>query len=146
MVRLIFQRWHNNWKTVLGFVEYDINVKTGQKTISTIEVTLFFHLHFPWLYGPWQQERVLKLEFNFFFLPKLKNTVVKSICDLCCSFWSNWDLDTFSPSKWPSAPQFCERYICSWQKSDQKWLENGQTQKLSFFYWPVFTCKSLLSY
>ena len=23
----------------------------------------------------------LKLEFNFFFLPKLKNTVVKSICD-----------------------------------------------------------------
>ena len=24
------------------------------------EITLFFYLHFPWLYGPWQQQRILK--------------------------------------------------------------------------------------
>jgi hypothetical protein len=31
----------------------------------------------------------LKLKFSGFFLPKLKITVVKSICDLCRSFLSN---------------------------------------------------------
>ena len=28
----------------------------------------------------------LKLKFSFFFLPKLKNTLVKTICDLCHRF------------------------------------------------------------
>ena len=41
---------------------------------------------------------------------KNKNSV------LCCSFSFNWDLDMFSISKWPSAPKFCEIYLCSWQK------------------------------
>ena len=45
----------------------------------------------------------LKLKFSNFFLPKLKNTLVKNIFDLCHRFWSNWVLDTLSPSKWPSA-------------------------------------------
>ena len=30
----------------------------------------------------------LKLKFSDFFLPKLKNSVVKDICDLCLSFYS----------------------------------------------------------
>ena len=47
------------------------------------------------------------LNFQIFFLPKLKNTILKTNCDLCCSFWSNKDSDMFSPSKWLSEPKFC---------------------------------------
>ena len=32
------------------------------------------------------------------------------ICVLCHNFWTNYDLDLFSPSKWWSESQFCERY------------------------------------
>ena len=58
----------------------------------------------------------------FFFLPKLKNKLVKNSCNLCHRFWFNWDLDMFTSSKWPSEPKFCERYLCSWQKNGQKLL------------------------
>ena len=67
-------------------------------------------------------------------LPKLKNTLVKTIFDLCHRFWSNWDLDTVNPSKWPSRPKFCERYVCSWWKYGQKLLWNCQMRKLSFSF------------
>ena len=73
---------------------------------------------------------VLKLKFSVFFLSK-KN------CDLCHIFWSNWGLDTLSPSKWLSAPKFCERYLCSWHKNDHKWSKNGHFWKLNFqFFLP----------
>ena len=45
----------------------------------------------------------------------------RTVCVLCCSFWSNQDLDMFSTSKWLSTPNFFERLLCSWQKNDQKW-------------------------
>ena len=32
------------------------------------------------------------------------------ICVLCHNFWTNYDLDLFSTSKWLSDLQFCERY------------------------------------
>ena len=35
---------------------------------------------------------------------------------LCHNFWTNWDIDMLSISKWPSELQFCKRYPCSWQK------------------------------
>ena len=38
------------------------------------------------------------------------------ICVLCDNFWTNYDLDLFSTSKWPSELQFCERYLCRWRK------------------------------
>ena len=41
---------------------------------------------------------IRNLNFQFFFLPKL--ILIQG---------------TFSPSKWPSAPKFCERYSGSWQ-------------------------------
>ena len=43
-------------------------------------------------------------------------TVCCLICVLCHNFWTNYDLDLFSTSKWPSELQFCERYLCRWQK------------------------------
>ena len=39
----------------------------------------------------------------------------------------------FSPSKWQSKPKFCEIYLWTCPKNDQKWSEIGQTQKLSVF-------------
>ena len=48
------------------------------------------------------------------------------------SLRSNLYLDTLSTLKWPSEPQFCERYLCSWQKNDQKWLKNGHFWNISF--------------
>ena len=43
---------------------------------------------------------------------------------LCHNFWTNWDLDPVSTSKWPSEHQFCERWKHSCQKNDQKWSKN----------------------
>ena len=37
-------------------------------------------------------------------------------CILCHNFWTNYDLDLFCTSKWPSNHQFCERYRDSCQK------------------------------
>ena len=59
-------------------------------------------------------------KFSEFFLPKLKKNGNQKNVFFCCSFWSNYNLDTFSTSKWTSPPKFCERYSCSWQK---KWPE-----------------------
>ena len=50
---------------------------------------------------------------------------------LCCSFWSNKILDTPCTSKWPSEPQFCERYLSSCQKM-ATFVEKWQFLKLKF--------------
>ena len=39
-------------------------------------------------------------------------------CILCHNFWTNYDLDLFSTSKWPSDLQFCERYKGRCRKND----------------------------
>ena len=45
-------------------------------------------------------------------------TVCRLICVLCHNFWTNYYLDLFSTSKWLSELQFCDRYLCRWQKID----------------------------
>ena len=45
-------------------------------------------------------------------------TVFRLRCVLCHNFWTNYDLDLFSTSKWPSDLQFCERGGC--RKNDWK--------------------------
>ena len=40
----------------------------------------------------------------------------KYIYILCHNGWTNWGTDPVSTSKWPSEPQFCERYSCRWRK------------------------------
>ena len=39
-------------------------------------------------------------------------------CILCHNFWTNYDLDLFCTSKWPSHLQFCERYKGRCRKND----------------------------
>ena len=52
-------------------------------------------------------------------------TVCRLICVLCHNFWTNYNLDLFSTSKWPSELQFCERCLCRWQKIGLKLSKNG---------------------
>ena len=35
----------------------------------------------------------------------------------CHNFWANWGIDLFSTSKWLSEHQFCEKYLCRWQRN-----------------------------
>ena len=55
------------------------------------------------------------------FVQNQKKNGNGDICILCHNFWTNQNLDLLSKSRWPSEPQFCERwtYIC--QKNGQKW-------------------------
>ena len=39
-----------------------------------------------------------------------------NICVLCHNFWTNHNLDQLSTSKWPSQPQFCEKWTYLWKK------------------------------
>ena len=55
------------------------------------------------------------LSFHNFFFQNWKKWKQKNGF-LCCSFSSNYNLDTFSTLKWTSAPKFCERYSYSWHK------------------------------
>ena len=75
-----------------------------------------------WKYESWFCSEVLKTHFTkypwnhaFVGMKKKLNQAFGH------SFWSNWDLDMISTSKWPSDPQFCERHLCNWPKNDQKW-------------------------
>ena len=46
----------------------------------------------------------------------IRPDVFHLICILCHNFWTNYDLDLLSTSKWWSESQFCERYLWKWQK------------------------------
>ena len=48
-----------------------------------------------------------------------------NICILCHNFWSNQNVDLLSTSKWPSEPQFCERWTYIRRKNGQKWSYKG---------------------
>ena len=56
---------------LLSFVK-DTYVDAKQMTIKGRKMAFFF-----------------KLKFSGFFLPKLRKTIFKTNCGLCCSFWSN---------------------------------------------------------
>ena len=45
-------------------------------------------------------------------------TLFGFVCIFCHNFWTNYDLDLFSTSKWPSDLQFCERYKGRCRKND----------------------------
>jgi hypothetical protein len=56
---------------------------------------------------------------------------------LCCDFWANEDTNTFSTSKWPSEPYFCERYKFKYQCSYFDWLENWDLKRKFMIFSPV---------
>ena len=58
---------------------------------------------------------------NECFCTKLQKIKNGNMCILRHDFWTNWDLEPWSTSKWLSEPQFCERWTCKWQKNGQKW-------------------------
>ena len=54
---------------------------------------------------------------------------------LCCNFWANEDTNTFSTSKWPSEPYFCEinKYQCSYFN----WLQRCDLKRKFMISSPV---------
>ena len=124
---------------------------------------LFFYLHFPWLYGPWKLQRILKKllfwKYDSWFPKSCQNSLWQNSSEmmnfkawkksfwltLCCSFWSNWILETLWTSKWLSESQFCERYLWSFQKNYHKRLKNGHFWNLNFQVFFFQNWKSLLS-
>ena len=70
----------------------------------------YFHFHF--LYTNLISFEVTTIE-AMRGSPSICNSL---ICLLCHNFSTNYDLDLFSTSKWPSDFQFCERYRDSCQK------------------------------
>ena len=67
-----------------------------------------------------KKTKTQKTQMHFFstILPK---NIYGNICILSHKFWMNQGSDLLSTLKWPSKPQFCERYWYSRQKNDQKW-------------------------
>ena len=71
-------------------------------------------------------------------------------CDFCVfhlwhNFWTNCGVDPFRSSKWPSEPQFCERYSCNWHKKFVKWPAICHLQILGLFYFlPIVILLHLL--
>ena len=47
--------------------------------------------------------------------------------------WTNQDVDPLSTSKWPTEPQFCERWIYSWQKMARNGRKIAIYQCYSFY-------------
>ena len=75
----------------------------------------------------------LKLEFSGFFLPKLKNTLVKNICDFCYRFWSNWDLPSLALQNDCQNLNF-EKVVCSWQNKWQEIVVKWPNAKVVSFF------------
>ena len=74
-------------------------------------------------------------------------TVNKNICIFYHNFWTNYDSGSLRSLKWLSAPQFCERYLCSWQKIARichkiirKLKYKGETSLLWHPRWMWSTC------
>ena len=55
-------------------------------------------------------------------------------CILCCNFWTNYDLDLFITSKWPSDLQLGERYKVGVKKIAPSWSKNGLLSAASFVF------------
>ena len=57
------------------------------------------------------------------------------------NFWTNWDLAPLSTSKWPSEPQFCERWRYIWQKNGRKRSYNSYLRGTFISEQTLCTCK-----
>ena len=60
------------------------------------------------------------------FVQNCKKNRNGNIYVFCHNFWSNQNVDLLSTSKWPSEPQFCERWTYIWQKM----VRNGRTKAI----------------
>ena len=71
------------------------------------------------------------------FVQNCKRNRNGNICVLCHNFWSNQNVDLLSTSKWPSEPQFCER----WTYIRQKRARYGRSNIRDIRFHTVFMLK-----
>ena len=84
--------------------------------IHTVILRCLTSLNLNW-YKSYDTKRKNTKNSNVCFCTKLQKNRNGNNCILCHNVWTNWGIDLFSTSKWPSEPQFCERYLCRWQKN-----------------------------
>ena len=63
------------------------------------------------------------------FLTKLVKTGNGNFSLLCHSYRTNWDIETFSTSKWPSGSQWLERIVKWWFMSSKFWASPSSIEK-----------------
>ena len=88
--------------------------------IQTVILRCLTSLNLDW-YRSYDTKRKNTKNTNVWFCTKPQKTWNGNICVLCPNFWTIQNLDQLNTSKWPSAPQFCERWTYTWQKTGWKW-------------------------
>ena len=87
--------------------------------VQTVILRCLTNLNLNW-YNSYDTKRKNTKNANVCFHTKSQKNGNGNICVSCHNFWTNQNLDQLSTSKWPSEPQFCERWTYIWQK---KWPE-----------------------
>ena len=77
----------------------------------------------------------MSCKFSGFFFTKLQKKGNYFFCVLCCSLWSNHDLEMLDTSKWLSEPNFCEIYQC--QCSYLNWFKRYDIKYKFVIFSPV---------
>ena len=119
-----FQPWKKIFSPILclsSWSNYNFSILSTSKWPSGPQFCERFLCSSQKNYQNWSKMAIYEPKIFWVFSSKIEKSGNRKICVLCCSFWSNQDLDMFSTSKWLSALMFCERLLCSWQKNDQKW-------------------------
>ena len=88
--------------------------------IQTVILRCLIILNLNW-YNTYDTKPKNARKANVCFFTKLQNTKNGNICIFWHNLRTNQILDLLSTSKWPSKPQFCERWTYKWQKNGQKW-------------------------
>ena len=83
--------------------------------IQTVILRCLTSLNLNW-YKNYDTKRKNAKNTNVWFCTKSQKNGNGNICILCHNFWTNQNLDQLSTSKWPSEPQFCERWTYIWPK------------------------------
>ena len=87
--------------------------------IQTVILRCLTSLNLNWFQRYDEKHKKSKNE-NLHFFMYVIGTANENIWILCHNFWNNQNLHPLSISKWPSEPQFCERYI-HLQRNCRKW-------------------------
>ena len=116
----------NNLLSYCGLIDAKIKASDKNLPVHVASIELFIFRKAGWdlislskglVYWTTCTQRVIRRELKTDSYSK-GPTLFGLRCILCHNFWTNYDLDLFSTSKWPSDLQFCERYKGRCQKND----------------------------
>ena len=110
---------NSHFTTISGQFFANYMIIFHKTEVQTVILRCLTSLNLNW-YKSYDTKRKNAKNANECFCTKLQKTENGNMCILCHNFWTNWDLEPWSTSKWPSEPQFCERWTYKWRKNGQK--------------------------